>query len=88
VKQFLAGYRSNRLVMKSRFEQGKAFLERYGGGLSEEQRQTLENFLKIPDGVLLQRLIRISRLRMSPTGLWRLCLYVLFSGADRRGAVK
>lgn len=88
VKQFLADYHSNRSQMRSRFEQGQIFLERYGTALSEEKQQMLKVFLTIPEGNLVGRLIRISRRRMSPTGFWRFCLYaLLFSGKDGQRAI-
>lgn len=88
IRQFFADYRSNRSGMRSRFEQGRIFLERYGEALSQEQRQLLKAFLTIPESVLMQRMIQISKLGMSPTGFWRLCLYALLSsGEDERGAV-
>lgn len=87
MRQFFSGYSTNRRKILNRFVRGSAFLESHAETLSAEQRRLLEAFLKIPDGVLVQRLIGISRLRVSPTGLWRLCLYALLSsGADRRGA--
>jgi hypothetical protein len=89
MQQFVAGYHSHRFMMRSRFLRGKAFRECYAAVLSEEKTKVLEAFLRIPDGTLVQRLIQICRLRMSPTGFWRLCLHALLSSrADGRGAVK
>jgi len=83
VRQFFGGYRAHRTKVRNRFVQGRAFLERYGASLSEQQCRTLEDFLRIPDGTLVQRLMQISSLGMSPTGLWRFCLYALWSGRGR-----
>jgi len=89
IRQFLKDYRSNKSRMKGRFEQGRVFVERYGAALSEEQQQMLKGFLTIPESSFLQRLVYISRHRLSPSGFWRFFIYALLcSGNSGRSAVE